>query len=120
MACGRLFFLTQHKVKAVTFRGRVFVPVTPPRVLQRKRLSHTLVVEVERRGLRCRVTSLERTAVDALDRPDLTGGLDEAWRSVSAIPLLDLRAVLDYVCTTACAPCSTVCAPLWLLKSVAV
>lgn len=93
----RLFFLTQHKVKAVTFRRRVFVPVAPPLVLQRKRLSHTLTVEVERRGLPCRVTSLERTAVDALDRPDLTGGFEEAWRSLSAIPLLDLRAVLDYV-----------------------
>lgn len=93
----RLFFLTQHKVKAMTFRGRAFVPVAPPRVLQRKRLSHTSVVEVERRGLQCRVTSLERTVVDALDRPDLTGGLEEAWRSLSAIPLLDLRAVLDYV-----------------------
>jgi hypothetical protein len=32
-----------------------------------------------------------------MDRPDLTGGLEEAWRSLSAIPLLDLRAVLDYV-----------------------
>ncbi|OLC12233.1 MAG: hypothetical protein AUH29_17015 [Candidatus Rokubacteria bacterium 13_1_40CM_69_27] len=93
----RLFFLTQHKAKAVTFRGRVFAPVAPPRVLQRRRLSHTSTVEVERRGLSCRVTSLERTAVDALDRPDLTGGLEEAWRSLSAIPLLDLRAVLDYV-----------------------
>ena len=93
----RLFFLTQHKVKAVTFRGRVFVPVVPPQALQRKRLSHTLTVEVERRGLPCRVTSLERTAADALDRPDLTGGLEEAWRSLSAIPLLDLGAVLDYV-----------------------
>ncbi len=93
----RLFFLTQHKVKATTFRGRVFVPVAPPRALQRKRLSHTSVVEVERRGLAYRVTSLERTTVDALDRPDLTGGLEEAWRSLSAIPLLDLRAVLEYV-----------------------
>jgi predicted transcriptional regulator of viral defense system len=93
----RLFFLTQHKVKAMTFRGRVFVPVAAPRVLQRKRLSHTSVVEVERRGLACRVTSLERTVVDALDRPDLTGGLEEAWRSLSAIPLLDIRALLEYV-----------------------
>lgn len=93
----RLFFLTQHKVKATTFRGRVFVPVAPPRVLQRKGLSHTSVVEIERRGLPCRVTSLERTAVDALDRSDLAGGLEEAWRSLSAIPLLDLRAVLGYV-----------------------
>lgn len=93
----RLFFLTQHKAKTVKFRGRVFVPVAPPRVLQHRRLAHALTTEVERRGLPCRVTSLERTAVDALDRPDLTGGLEEAWRSLAAIPLLDLRAVLDYV-----------------------
>src|SRR5206468_12546931 len=93
----RLFFLTQHKVKTVTFRGRAFVPVAPPQVLQRKRLSHTLTVELERRGLAYRVTSLERTAVDVLDRPDLAGGLEEAWRSLSAISLLDLRAVVDYV-----------------------
>jgi predicted transcriptional regulator of viral defense system len=93
----RLFFLTQHKVKTVTFRGRAFVPVAPPRVLQRRRLSNTLTVELERRGLPYRVTSLERTAVDVLDRPDLAGGLEEGWRSLSAIPLLDLRAVVDYV-----------------------
>ena len=93
----RMFFLTQHKVKTVTFRGRGFVPVAPPQVLQRKRLSTTLTVELERRGLSYRVTSLERTAVDVLDRPDLAGGLEEAWRSLAAIPLLDLRAVVDYV-----------------------
>lgn len=93
----RLFFLTQHKVKTVTFRGRAFVPVAPPQVLQRKRLSNTMTVELERRGLAYRVTSVERTAVDVLDRPDLAGGLEEVWRSLSAIPLLDLRAVVDYV-----------------------
>jgi predicted transcriptional regulator of viral defense system len=93
----RLFFLTQHKVKTVTFRGRAFVPVASPQILQRKRLSNTLTVELERRGLAYRVTSVERTAVDVLDRPDLAGGFEEAWRSLSAIPLLDLRAAVDYV-----------------------
>lgn len=93
----RLFFLTESKAKPLTFRGRTFVPVAPPLLLQRKRLSHISTVEVERRGLPCRVTSLERTLVDALDRPDLTGGLEEAWRSLSTIPLLDLAAVLNYV-----------------------
>jgi len=93
----RLFFLTQHKVKTVTFRGRAFVPVAPPQILQRKRLSNTLTMELERRGLAYRVTSVERTAVDVLDRPDLAGGPEEVWRSLSAIPLLDLRAVVDYV-----------------------
>jgi predicted transcriptional regulator of viral defense system len=93
----RLFFLTQLKVKPVTFRGRAFVPVAPPLALQRKQLSNTSTVELERRGLPLRATSVERTTVDVLDRPDLAGGLEEVWRSLSAIPLLDLRAVVEYV-----------------------
>jgi predicted transcriptional regulator of viral defense system len=52
---------------------------------------------VERQRLACRVTALERTAVDALDRPDLTGGPEEAWRSLSRVPLLDLSMLLEYV-----------------------
>lgn len=93
----RLYFLTEGKAKPVTFRKRVFVPVTPPTMLRRKGLSFVFTTEVERQRLSCRVTTLERTVVDALDRPDLTGGLEEAWRSLSAVPLLDLSTVLEYV-----------------------
>jgi predicted transcriptional regulator of viral defense system len=47
--------------------------------------------------LPCRVTTLERTLVDVLDRPDLAGGLEEGWRSLAGVPLFDLEAVLGYV-----------------------
>lgn len=93
----RLSFLTRTKAKLVVFRGREFVPVTPPTALLRRGMADVLTVELERRGLACRVTSLERTAVDVLDRPDLSGGLEEAWRSLSAMPLLDLDDVVEYV-----------------------
>jgi predicted transcriptional regulator of viral defense system len=93
----RFFFLTERKSKPVTFRGRTFVPVTPPTALRRKGLSFAFATQVERQRLTCRVTSVERTVVDALDRPDLTGGLEEAWRSLPAVPLLDLRELLEYV-----------------------
>ena len=93
----RFFFLTRHKIKVVTFRDRVFVPVAPPLVLERKGLWATSTLELERLGLTFRVTSLERTAVDVLDRPDLAGGLEEVWRSLPGIPLLDLGAVVQYV-----------------------
>jgi predicted transcriptional regulator of viral defense system len=56
-----------------------------------------LCTEVERRGLSCRVTSVERTLVDVLDRPDLAGGLEEVWRSLTSLPMLDLDAVVTYV-----------------------
>lgn len=93
----RLYFLTTTKTKPVTFRGRHFVPVLPAAPLRRKKKALALSTEVERRGLTCRVTTLERTLVDVLDRPDLAGGLEEVWRSLSGVPLLDLDMVEDYV-----------------------
>ncbi|MGH9316311.1 MAG: type IV toxin-antitoxin system AbiEi family antitoxin domain-containing protein [Thermoanaerobaculia bacterium] len=93
----RLYFLTRRKTKPLTFRGRRFMPVAVPLALQRKGMADVSTTELERRGLPCRVTSLERTAVDVLDRPDLAGGLEEVWRSLGGIPLLDLSEVLRYV-----------------------
>src|SRR5690606_14267053 len=52
---------------------------------------------VERSGLEIRVTSLERTLVDLLDRPDLGGGWEEIWRSLESVEYFDLDLVVDYV-----------------------
>jgi len=93
----RVVFLTETKLKRFTFRRRPFTPVSPPAGLRRRRQSFMLVTEVERQGLNCRVTSLERTAVDVLDRPDLAGGMEEAWGALSAVPLLDLKVLMEYV-----------------------
>jgi len=92
-----LYFLTVSKAKPLRFRGRHFVPVLPSAALRRKKQSFTLSTEIERQGLLCRVTSVERTVVDVLDRPDLSGGVEEVWRSLTSIPLLDLDAVVRYV-----------------------
>lgn len=93
----RLFFLTTSKAKPALFRGRRFVPVVPSATLRRKRKAFAFCTEVERRGLSCRVTTVERTLVDVLDRPDLAGGLEEAWRSLAGIPMFDLEIVVKYV-----------------------
>lgn len=93
----RAYFLTTSKAKPMAFRGRHFIPVVPAASLRRKRKAFVYCTEVERRGLPCRVTTLERTVVDVLDRPALAGGLEEAWRSLAGVPLLDLEVVLDYV-----------------------
>jgi predicted transcriptional regulator of viral defense system len=93
----RLYFLTRSKPKPLQFRGRTFVPVTPSATLRRKKKTFVFCSEVERRGLPCRVTSVERTLVDVLDRPDLSGGLEECWRSLAAIPMFDLDVVIQYV-----------------------
>ncbi len=53
--------------------------------------------QVERAGTRVTVTSLERTVVDMLDRQDLSGGIEEVWRSATQLSWLDERRVLRYV-----------------------
>ena len=93
----RLYFLTTSKAKSLEFRGRTFVPVVPSATLRRRKKSFAFCTELERGGLSCRVTSVERTLVDVLDRPDLSGGLEECWRSLAAIPMFDLDVVLQYV-----------------------
>lgn len=93
----RLFFLTATKAKPLRFRDRQFVPVLPLAGLRQQQQAFAFCGEVERRGLPCRVTSVERTLVDVLDRPDLAGGLEEVWRSLTGVPMLDLETVVEYV-----------------------
>lgn len=44
-----------------------------------------------------RVTSLDRTLVDVLDRPDLGGGWEEIWRCLESVEYFDLDKVVEYV-----------------------
>lgn len=46
---------------------------------------------------RIRVTTREKTIVDCLDKPALSGGVEEAVRCVSAFAYIDPRALLDAV-----------------------
>jgi predicted transcriptional regulator of viral defense system len=54
------------------------------------------VKTLERAGVAVRVTSLERCLVDALDRPDLSGGWEEVWRSLELVEFFDLDRVIEY------------------------
>jgi len=93
----RLTFLTWTRTRAVDFRGHRFVPVRPRAILRGREGGEAWIETLERDGLEVRVTSAERTAVDVLDRPGLAGGIEEVWRSLSALPGIDPVALLDYV-----------------------
>jgi predicted transcriptional regulator of viral defense system len=54
------------------------------------------VKEMDRAGTTVRVTTLERTLVDLLDRPDLGGGWEEIWRSLETVEFFDLDVVAQY------------------------
>jgi len=50
----------------------------------------------DRMGMDIRVTSIERTLVDCLHRPELSGGWEEIWRSFESLPFLDITRVVHY------------------------
>ncbi len=100
---GRAYSVWQHfiysasrPIRPLTFRSQVFRGAQFPAALRRAGAEHFGVLESERRGVPIRVTSLERTLVDILDRPDLAGGWEEVWRSLESVEFFDLDRVVRY------------------------
>lgn len=92
----RFFYLTEKKSLPLTFRSYEFRCVLLPQSLRAKRQERFGVIERERVGISIQVTSLERTLVDLLDRPDLGGSWEEIWRSLESVEFFDLEKVVQY------------------------
>ena len=92
----RFTFVTWTGTKATTYLGRRFVPVRPRAQLEAADGGERWIERAERSSTELRVTSLERTVADVLDRPALAGGVDEVWRSLSAVQALDPDSLLEY------------------------
>ncbi len=80
------------KFRAHFFRGAKFC-----KALLRLGKEYFSVSTAERSGLELRVTTLERTLVDVLNRPDLSGSWEEIWRSLESVEFFDLDKVVEYV-----------------------
>lgn len=52
--------------------------------------------EIDHHGFHLRVTDIERTLVDSMDRINLSGGLEEVWRSLNNIEKVELDKVIEY------------------------
>lgn len=87
----------QSFVNPLRFRGGLYRAVPPPRELP---LPDALSLGVEtwdRQGVGIRVTGQERTVVDCLDRPLLSGGWEEVWHSLEGLDAyLDFDLLIDY------------------------
>jgi predicted transcriptional regulator of viral defense system len=92
----RFLYLTARAARPLTFRGQRFIglPIRAP--LRAKKAGYFGVVAADRMGLDVRVTGLERTMVDVLDRPRFGGGWEEIWRSLESVEFFDLDAVVEY------------------------
>ncbi|MCX6991381.1 MAG: type IV toxin-antitoxin system AbiEi family antitoxin domain-containing protein [Chlamydiae bacterium] len=88
-------YITQKKVKpSFIFRDTSFKGIAIPK---KTLVNPSFGVEiVEYQGCKIRVTTLERTFVDILDRPALINNWEEIWRSLESIEYVDLQQVLTY------------------------
>jgi predicted transcriptional regulator of viral defense system len=84
----------QPFVRPLHFRGTTYRAVSPP-----SDVPLGLGVETwDRQGLAVRVTGLERTVVDCLDRPQLSGGWEEVWHSLEGLDAyLNADLLLEYI-----------------------
>ncbi|MBS0358754.1 MAG: transcriptional regulator, partial [Proteobacteria bacterium] len=74
-----------------------FSPKSFPKKLCTGKQENFLVKIENYQGLDLCVTSLERTVVDCLDKPNFAGGHEEMWRSLSMIQRLDLDKLFEYL-----------------------
>jgi predicted transcriptional regulator of viral defense system len=89
-------FLTGGPPGTFEWNNLVFRGVRQPVALQRTDQELTQTMTFDRAGVSLTVTTIERTLVDALDRPKLAGGWEEIWRAADAIPYINVGVVVDY------------------------
>lgn len=92
----RFTYLTQHQSSRFSFRSESYERVKFPASLMQKHQENIFVHTKDLQGINIRVTSLERTLVDVLDRPSLGGGWEEIWRSLEMIDRIKLNQVVEY------------------------
>ena len=93
----QFYYLATRKSAPFSLRAFQFRSLLHPKALRDKHKEEFEVTKGERAGVDVRVTSLERTLVDLLDRPDLGGGWEEIWRSLESVEFYDLDRVVEYV-----------------------
>lgn len=94
---GKFTFKTNKKIKPFYFQDQLFQPSSIPTAIRsEKNISDTGVITMDRQGISIRVTDIEHTFVDALDRIELCGGLEEVARSLESIAVLNPESVVEY------------------------
>jgi predicted transcriptional regulator of viral defense system len=89
-------YLTSHPIKSLRFRSHTFRGTKFPVALFRAGKEKYGVIRADRAGMDIQVTGLERTLVDVLDRPQLSGSWEEIWRSLGSVEFFDLDMVIEY------------------------
>lgn len=90
------YFVSDHRISSFSYGGHTFVRLPVPKILQKKKQPLFGVIKAERMGVDIQLTGLERTFVDVLARPEISGGWEEVWRSFEHVAVLDLDKTIEY------------------------
>lgn len=89
-------YQSERPVRETMFRGQTFKGTRFPKALVSSGNQHFGVSTVAYSGIFLNVAGLERTLVDVLHRPWLSGGREEVWRSLESVEFFDLDVVVEY------------------------
>ena len=92
----RFPYFSRRARQPFSFQGQTFIATPFPKALLEQQAEDFGVEIRSHGGGQVRVTSLERTLVDVLARPDLGGGWEEVWRSLEGVEYFDLEQVVEY------------------------
>ena len=88
-------FLSTQKIRYFTFRDDRFKVVKYSKSLPNSK--HSIFVSaIDHHGDIVNVTNIERTLVDVLDRINLSGGIEEVWRSLNSIQEVNVDNIITY------------------------
>lgn len=88
-------FQSTQKIRDFQFRQERFKVTKYPQSLPDQK--HFIFTEqIDHHGFMVRVSQLERTLVDVLDRINLSGGLEEVWRSLANIQKINVHHIYEY------------------------
>lgn len=91
------YYFSDRFRPALRFQRGHFRAFVTPEKLQRKSETNFGTENVERLGIKLRVTGKERTLVETLERPQYCGGFEEMYRSLEKIPYLQPDIILQYL-----------------------
>jgi predicted transcriptional regulator of viral defense system len=94
---NRLTYTSESSSRLMEFRKRQYTRISVPYALRSAGEEMIGVEQSNRAGVAVRVTNLERTFVDVLDKPETTGSWEEIWRSLEMIEFFDVDQVVRYV-----------------------
>ncbi len=93
---SRFTYTSSERSAPLKYQSGEYLQVPIPNAFTRKSPDSVGVETIIRSGQLVRVTSLERTLVDVLHRPDLSGSWEEIWRSLESVEYFDTEQVIKY------------------------